>query len=473
MEQLLVLLAERDQALAARDALIEVLVVRVAELETRLGKNSQNSSKPPSSDNPFTKPPPRSLRGTSSRKPGKQAGQPGARLEPRLEPDRVVVHAPDACVGCGGDLAGAPTVGDRRRQVFDLPPITLRVVEHRVERRRCGCGTVTAAPFPAEATGPTCYGPGVAALGTYLQGRQHLPVARAAELMSDCFGVPVSTGWLSSLMPTAAGMLDGFITAAQDQLRAAPVAHFDETGARVGATLWWVHVACTDALTLYHRAPSRGHKSADLGGVLPGFAGVAVHDGLTSYRHYDIKHGLCNAHHLRELTALTETLAKTGEQWPAQLADLLVEINRAVHTAKADAKTELPRRRLAGFRRRYRALIAQGWAAHPPPPPTGKQGRPKLGVAGSLVRRLDLHQDDVFRFATDFAVPFDNNQAERDIRMIKLQQKISGSWRSETGADAFLTIRSYLSTARKHHRNALDVLREAFTGTPWIPTPAQ
>lgn len=187
---------------------------------------------------------------------------------------------------------------------------------------------------------------------------------------------------------------------------------------------------------------------------------------------YDIEHGLCNAHHLRELTALTETIGKNGVQWPAKMADLLVEINKTVQAAKADGQTRLPPRRLAGFRRRYRTLIAQGWAAHPPPPPTGRQG-PKLGVAGSLVRRLDLHQDDVFRFATDFTVPFDNNQAERDIRMIKLQQKISGSWRSETGADAFLTIRSYLSTARKHHRSALDVLREVLTGNPKIPAPAQ
>jgi len=256
-------------------------------------------------------------------------------------------------------------------------------------------------------------------------------------------------------------------------MRAAPVARFDETGARVAAKLWWVHVACTDSLTLYHRAPARGHRSADLGGVLPGFAGVAVHDGLTSYRHYDIAHGLCNAHHLRELTSLTETIAKDDAQWPAKMADLLVEMNKTVQAAKAEGQTSLPPRRLAGFRRRYRALIAQGWAAHPPPPPTGKRGRPKLGVAGSLVRRLDLHQDDVFRFATDFAVPFDNNQAERDIPMIKLQQKISGGWRSETGADAFLTIRSYLSTARKHHRCALDVLREVFTGQPWIPAPVQ
>ena len=231
-------------------------------------------------------------------------------------------------------------------------------------------------------------------------------------------------------------------------------------------------MACTNSLTLYHRAPSRGHKSADLGGVLPEFTGVAVHDGLTSYRHYDVAHGLCNAHHLRELAALVETIGKTGVAWPALMADLLVEIHTAVKAAKSAGQTALPAPTLADYRRRYRALVAQGQAAHPPPPPTHKRGRPRLGTPGSLLRRLDLYQDDVLRFATDFTVPFDNNQAERDIRMIRLQQKISTSWRSEHGIDAFLAVRSYLSTARKQGQGALDVLRQAFTTTPWLPAPA-
>lgn len=459
VEQLLVLLVERDR-------LIESLVARVGELEARLAKNSQNSSKPPSTDNPFVKPPPRSLRGKSGRRPGKQPGQGGARLEPHAEPDEVVVHIPGSCQGCGGDLTGAPVVGEQARQVFDLPPIRLQVTEHQAQARVCGCGHVTTAGFPTQASAPTCYGPGVAALAVYLMGRQHLPVARTAELISDVLGAPVSTGWLSSLLPAAAGRLAGFLAATQDALRSAPVAHFDETGGRVAGRLWWVHVACTGEATLYHRASGRGKDSMNLGGVLPGFTGIGIHDGLTSYRGYEMGHGLCNAHHLRELAGIAEA---TGALWPTEMSGLLVEINTAVKTAKANTKTSLSPRRLASFRARYRTIIAHGWAAHPPPPPTGKQGRPKLGPAGSLVRRLDIHQDDVLRFATDFTVAFDNNQAERDIRMIRLQQKISGGWRTETGADAFLSVRSYLSTARKHHRNALDVLTELFTGSPWIP----
>lgn len=247
----------REQV-AQRDAVIEALLERIASLEARLGKNSKNSSKPPSSDNPFAKPPPRSLRKRSGRRPGKQPGEPGVRLEPAPVPDRVVGHAPQWCVGCGADLGDAPVVGRRRRQVFDLPPIHLEVIEHVVEVRVCACGRHTEARFPAQASAPTCYGPGLAAVATYLLARQHLPVARTAELLADCFGADVSTGWLAGLMPDAEARLAGFAALTREQLRAAPVAHFDETGARVGGKLWWVHVACTDHLTLYHLAPGRG-----------------------------------------------------------------------------------------------------------------------------------------------------------------------------------------------------------------------
>ncbi|MGH3951247.1 MAG: IS66 family transposase [Pseudonocardiaceae bacterium] len=460
VEQLLVMLAERDRVIAE-------LTARVAELEARLGKNSQNSSKPPSSD-AFVKPPPRSLRKKTGRKPGKQNGDPGSGLERRDDPDEVITHPPVICGCCGEGLAGAPVVGEQVRQVFDLPPVRVRVVEHRVQRRRCRCGRVTAAEFPSEARAPTCYGPEVAALGTYLLGRQHLPVERAAELMGDLFGVRVSTGWLSALLPAAQSRLADFVASLRERLRAAPVAHFDETGGRVGAKLCWIHVAATSRYTLYHLARGRGKISIDAGAVLPDFVGVAVHDGLTSYRRYDVEHALCGAHHLRELAGIGEA---TGQDWPVKLADLLVEIHQTVQAAKTNGDTALSARRLAGYRRRYQALITEGQQLNPPPPRTGKRGRPRLGPAGSLLRRLHIYQDDVLRFAYDFDVAFDNNQAERDVRMVKLQQKISGGWRTEQGAKAFLDVRSYLSTARKHNQNAIDVLRQLFTDTAWIPAP--
>jgi hypothetical protein len=303
-------------------------------------------------------------------------------------------------------------------------------------------------------------------MGVYLLHRQHLPVARAGELMADCFNAPVSTGWLAGLVPAAAGLLEPFTDTVKGLLRDAEVLHVDETGGRVGGKLRWVHVAATNTLTLYHRADGRGKDSIDQGGVVPGFTGVLVHDGLASYRRYDTTHALCGAHHLREVAGIAET---TGQAWATQLANLLVEIHLAVKVAKTDGHTALPDKQLDEFVRRYEDLVAQGQALNPPPPRTGKRGRPKLGRPASLLRRLQLYQDDVLRYATDFQVPFDNNQAERDIRMIKLQQKISRCWRTPPGADAFLTVRSYISTARKHGQNTFDALHDLFTSNPWTP----
>lgn len=462
VEQLLVLLAERDR-------MIERLVERLTQLEARVGRNSQNSSQPPSSD-AFVKPPPRSLRRPSGRKPGKGEGERGFRLEPRPDPDEVRLHRPQTCCRCGVGLADAPVIGEQRRQVFDLPPLRLRVVEHRAQRRVCACGAVTTAVFPTEATAPTCYGPGVAALGAYLLGRQHLPVERAAECLADCFGAPVSTGYLAGLLPAAAARLSDFCARIRAELADAAVVGFDETGGRVTAQLWWVHVACTDRYTLYHLDARRGQTAMEAAGVLPTFAGTAVHDGWTAYRRYtDVTHALCNAHHLRELAGMAEI---TGQSWPTALADLLVEAHVAVHNAAARGHWQLPAELLADLAARYDRLIAEGQRLNPPPPRTGKRGAPKLGPAASLLARLQTHRDDVLRFTVDFRVPFDNNQAERDIRMIKLQQKISGSWRSESGARAFLAVRSYLSTAAKNGQAAIDVLRGLFTGHVWLPATA-
>ncbi|WP_427019251.1 IS66 family transposase (plasmid) [Pseudarthrobacter sp. P1] len=298
-------------------------------------------------------------------------------------------------------------------------------------------------------------------------GRHHLPVARTAELMADAFGAPVSTGWLASLQPRAKKLLEPFLEAARARVRHAGVAHFDETGARVQGKLAWVHVASTGAVTLLHLAPARSGGSIEAGGILGhGFNGVAVHAGLPAYRRYPVRHGLCNAHHLRELAGIAEA---GGQDWPLRMADLLVEMLVAVDGAKAAGKTSLNKWVLRGRRRRYRRLIARGVGLNPLPPPTGKRGRPAMGPVRSLLKRLDTYEDDVLRFAHDFTVSFDNNHAERDVRMVKLQQKVSGSWRSWEGAEAFLAVRSYVGTARKQGKNAGGALRDLFCGNPWIP----
>ena len=468
--------------LVARDAIIATLVARISrldaqvlELEARLRAKSSNSSKPPSADG-LAKGPPRpdraARRAAARRKPGGQPGAPGAHLAQVEHPEVVVVHAPQRCQRCGGELADAGVVGAEVRQVHDLPQLGLLVTEHRAERRRCACGTVTAATFPDGVRAPACYGPGVRAAVAYLHGQQHLPVQRTAQALADLVGAEVAAGTVAAILAECADGLDGFIDAVRSQLAAAPVAHFDETGARVAGRLHWLHSASTDRLSLFTVHPRRGRQAMDAAGVLPGFGGVAVHDGWSPYTCYQqATHARCNAHHLRELAGVA---ALPGQRaWATGMAALLIEAKWAVQRAVATGADQLDPRRLAHYHARYQAIIAEGWRANPAARTSGdRAGRQRRSKAANLLARLDDHREQVLRFATDLRVPFDNNQAERDIRMAKLQQKISGGWRTLPGAQRFCRLRSYISTARKQQVGVLGALRRVFEGDPWLPAAA-
>jgi transposase len=439
---------------------------RVADLEERLGRNPRNSSMPPSAEL-FSKPPSpsRAERRAAGRKPGKQPGDPGAHLAQVAEPDAVVHHVPDTCSSCGSGLDDAGVVGVESRQVFDLPEIRLSVTEHRAERRRCACGCVTKATFPEVATAPACYGPGIRALAAYLSVHQHLPMDRMAQLFSDVLHAPVSVGALASMVTEAADALPPFLDVTRSLLHDAPAVHFDETGGRVEGSLHWVHSASTELLTLIDCHKRRGCAAMDDFGVIAEMSGVAVHDGWKPYRHYKIDHALCNAHHLRELLAVG---IGWDQGWANDLADLLREAKRCVEEARDDGLDHLDGATLHSIRVRYGQLVAKGFLANPPPTTGKRTGYEKK--AHNLLTRLDSQRADVLRFTVDFAVPFDNNQAERDIRMVKLQQKISGSWRTLTGAKNFCAIRSYVSTMRKHDADILAGLRQLFESHAWLPT---
>jgi transposase len=452
-------------------AVIVELQGRVAELERQLGRHSRNSSKPPSSDG-LGKPAIRAReRRAGGRKPGKQPGAPGAHLAQVDDPDEVIVHAPERCTGCGADLVLAPVVGLAARQVFDLPEVRLHAVEHRAERRRCDCGTVTAAGFPAQARAAACYGPGVRGLVCYLTVGQYLPVERTGELLGKVLGAPVATGTLAAITAEGAAGLGRFAAQVRAQLVEAEVAHFDESGARVAGRLHWVHSASNERLSWFTVHGKRGAAAMDDGGVLPGFRGVAVHDGWAPYWRYDqAAHALCNAHHLRELE---EAAALPGQGWAAEMAEWLSVAHAAATRARDAGADRVEAKLLAGLLGRYDQIIAKGHAANPPAPrPPGHRGRIKQPPAANLLGRLDARRGAVCRFLVDLRVPFSNNQAERDIRMVKLAQKISGCWRTLPGAQAFLLLRSYLSTGRKHGMNPLVILRRLFEGDPWMPAPA-
>ena len=451
----------REQA-----SLIEKLTAEIAELRARLNMNSRNSSRPPSSDG-YAKPAPKSRRKRSGKKPGKQPGDPGRHLAQRCDPDETKVHSPSSCDRCGSDLSDAEVTGRIVRQVFDLPPAALFCTEHQAERKRCRCGAETTGAFPSEASAPACYGPALRAYVCYLVTRQHIPVARVAELLRDTYGAPVATGTIVAMVREGAAMLDEFLARVKELLIASDVVHADETGLRVEAHLQWVHAVSSTDLTLYHLDEERGTGAMETMGVIEHLRGVLVHDGWASYRTYqDLAHGLCNAHHLRELDAAGSI---EGQGWANDMAGLLTDTWLMVLEAKTADENALNSAQLTEVRAKYDAIIAAGHRANPPVVPTGRRGRPKRTKAHNLLLRLDNYADDVLRFAIDFTVPFDNNLSERDIRMVKIAQKVSGGFRSKEGAKAFLAFRSYLSTAAKQGVNRLQALRQLFGDGPWMP----
>jgi transposase len=475
MERLVAQIVGVEAENAGLKTQIEALGVENAELRAenaalraRLATNSRNSSQPPSADGPGVKPHPKSQRVTSGRKPGGQPGHVGHSLRVVEDPDAVVVHAPAHCSVCRQDLADVAVVRQERRQVVDLPPIKVRVVEHQVQTKCCPrCGTETTGVFPAEVAAPVQYGPGVATVGVYLTQEQLLPWQRTSAVLAEVFGCPIAEGTLEKAVATCHGQLAEVEAAIKAGIIQASVAHFDETRVNLAGKTNWLHAASTAHLTFYAPHPKRGQEAFDAIGLLPLFRGRAVHDGWGSYWQYaTCAHALCNGHHLRELTFGEEEL---GQIWARDLKKLLREIKQTVETARTQGRTELAEEVKREFATHYDTILAEGLQANPPPAPTGRRGRPKRGKAGSLVDRLIAHKEPTLAFMDDFAVPFDNNLVERDIRMTKVREKISGCFRTPQGAARFCRIRGYISTLRKQGRPILSSLGQAIAGNPPLP----
>lgn len=440
---------------------IEELRARVAELERRLGRSSRNSSQPPSADGPAVAAR-RSTRGRTGRRPGKQPGAGGAVLSRVADPDEVIDHVPAACDGCGADLTDAADAGVVRRQVHDIPTITPTVVEHRLHRRRCACGQVSGAPAPSGVNAPASYGPNLRALTAYLLVFQHIPVARAAQLIADVTGARPSTGWVSSVLVQVADALTDVEKLIKTLITLAHVIHVDETTSNINGARWWLHVACTEKLTAYHLHRSRGRVAVTEFAILPAFGGTVVHDALSVYDAYpDARHALCGAHLARELTAAAE--AHPDQAWPEQALRALHGLNTAAHHARDQQQPAIPPEIAEPLLTSWRHAILVGLCEH-----RLKPGR-KQSKTRNLLTRLRDRDDQVLLFARDLSVPFTNNQAERDVRPTKTQMKISGCHRSETTAQAWLRIRSYISTVRKNGDDVLTALHDAITGKPWSP----
>ena len=439
---------------------------RIAELEARLKQNPRNSSKPPSSEG-LGKPAPRSLRKKSGRRPGGQDGHKGTTLAQVARPDREVRHEPGCCGRCGAGLAGRPVTGLERRQVFDLPPVRAEVTEHQLIERECGCGHRTRGAAPRDVQAPVQYGPRVAAVIVYLHAGQFLSKERTAVALAELFGIPCSSGTVAALTGRAAGRLDGFLDHVRQGIAASEVAGFDETGFRVAGRLAWVHCARTGRYTLLTVHSRRGTKAMEAMGVLPRFAGVAVHDAWAPYDTYTAPdHQLCCAHALRELQAVTDAAPQGQWCWAAQAAGALAAMQALASEAISAGRDAVDPAALAAQVRLFRSAALIGAAR------TAARSGPLMKKHNALARRLRDRQDDYLRFTADFRAPPDNNGSERDIRMAKLKQKVSGCLRTMTGARQFCAIRSYLSTAAKHGLGLFDALVMLTEGQPWMPAAA-
>lgn len=434
-----------------RQALQEALET-IKELQAQLGQNSRNSHWPSSRDKGRPKRRSQSLRTQSDKPAGGQVGHAGQTLEFSTTPDRIERHRPTSCVHCRRPLdAAGEGVVQQRRQVVDLPPLRLEVVEHQVASVVCaGCGGASVADFPPAVTNPVQYGPRLKALAVYLKSEHFIPYDRTRRLLADLFGAKISPGTLQNMVHQAAQRLQPVAVGIKAALLRAPVVHFDESGFYIGGQRQWLHSAGSPRLTYYAPHRYRGQRATNAIGILPHFQGTAHHDHWATYWQYaQCTHALCNVHHLRELNAIAE---QGNQPWAVRFKHFLLAAKAVVEAARQRGETCLPPHKLAQIERLYHRLTTRALQANPPPSagwPRAKRGRPKKSKARNFAERLQKHQPAVLAFVYDFKVPFDNNLAERDLRMLKVQQKVSGCFRSPEGARAFCTIRAYLSSLRK------------------------
>ena len=440
----------------------------VKRLADQLAKNSTNSSLPPSRDG-AKKPRPRSLRKKKGRQPGGQKGHAGHTLQMSDPPDKIESHGLPICPNCCENLSKVAPQGYKRRQVFDVPKVALLCTEHQAEIKHCPwCEQTSVAPFPPEVSQPVQYGPRFVAQTSYLNSYHLIPIARTTELLGDLYGHQPADALVAKANEAVKCHTANSLSAIRRQLKNAPVCHFDESSLKVDGKTQWVHVVSTQTLTYYQVHHKRGQRAMTEIGILPQFTATAMHDHWASYQTFDnCSHAFCNAHHLRELQFITD---QYQQPWAEQMSQLLLSIKSEVEQTSQSAGA-LTLQRIADFENRYDEILKQANAVNRAPPAVApkRRGRVKQSPAKNLIDRLQTHKRETLAFMHDFTVPFDNNLAERDIRMIKVKQKVSGGFRTDIGAQTFCSVRSYISTVKKHGRKGIDAITDALLANPFIP----
>jgi transposase len=435
---------------------IKILTARVEELESQLHTNSQNSNKPPSSDG-YRKVI-KNNREKGQNKQGAQPGHKGSTLQMTDCPDKIILHSVSGVCSCGEDLKNAEVVKTVRQQVIDFPVKLIEITEHQVEVRKCKCGQEHQAIKPYSAN--VQYGERIKGFLTYANQYQYIPFERLQEFAEDCLGINISDG----LIEQANELCYQNLSETEEQIKLSliesAVIHNDETGIRCENKLQWIHNCSNTTYTHYSIQPKRGKEGMDKIGILPNYIGNSIHDRLSSYDNYiNCKHSFCNSHHLRELTYINEEI---GRDWAKEMKELLIRANQAKNERVADRYYQ------QAIESWYKQILIRGYAEEPPAKINSESRRGRKARSRSR-RLLDVFRDkqeQVMGFLYDEKIPFDNNLAERDIRMVKLKQKISGCFRTYHGAEVFCRIRSYISTIRKQGHPVLEGICMAITGQP-------
>lgn len=453
IEKVRELLKKDKSSSPALVAAVELLITIVTILLNQKNLNSRNSSKPPSQDPNREKNLGKGVK-RSKNKPGGQKGHPGATLDPVDNPDKVEEILVDRQALPPGNYE---TVGFESRQVFDIN-VSMNVTEYRGEILQDQNGYQWIAPFPSGVNYRTQYGNGVKAHSVYMSQFQLIPQLRVANYFKDQLGLPLSKASVHNFNNSAFRRLEGFEVWAKEALLKSPLNLADETGVNVNGESFWFHLLSNDKIALYQVDKKRGAEAMDRMGVLPHYEGILVHDHWKSYYTYDCTHSLCNAHHLRELQRAWE---QDGQNWALKLKALLEEINKKVKKSK---QGKLTLEEIGSYQKQYRTILTKGSVECPAQEENGKRGRTKQSKSRNLLNRLRDYEDDTLRFMKESIVPFTNNAAENDLRMTKVQQKISGCFRSLQGAKVFCRIRSYLITCQKNEINPTDALTLLFDG---------